>query len=83
MLVPQISRYAKKHKLRICFEEICYTNKITESEVKNYLRMMEDRVEEIEKVIDDHIELAKESIVNSKRQTLTRNLKKEQSKLND
>jgi hypothetical protein len=58
-----MSKYAKKDPLRVCFEEICYTNKITDDEVKLYLHLLEDRIEDIENIIDMHIDLVKNSII--------------------
>ena len=63
VLKPIISKFVKKDKLRICFEEICYTNRITEYEVKTYLRLMEERIDDIEEVIDMHIDLVREEII--------------------
>ena len=58
-----MSKFAKKDKLRITFEEICYVNKVTEDEVKSYLGSLECRIEEIESVIDSHLLVARESII--------------------
>lgn len=74
-----ISKFAKKDKLRICFEEICYTNKITEQDVKWYLGLLQDRINDIEETIDNHIELVRSELVNLKREQLFRKLKKEQT----
>jgi RecB family endonuclease NucS len=63
VLTPLLSRFAKKDQLRITFEEICYTNKITDDDVKSYLSLLEDRIEDIEDVINMHIDLVKESII--------------------
>jgi predicted RND superfamily exporter protein len=75
VLTPLLSRFAKKDQLRITFEEICYTHKITDDDVKSYLSLLEDRIEEIEDVINMHIDLVKESIIQIKRDQLWRKIK--------
>jgi hypothetical protein len=52
IITPVISKYAKKDPLRITFEEICYVNKITDEDVKQYLYYLEQRIDEIEEIID-------------------------------
>ena len=59
VLTPPINRRVKKHELRIIFEEICFTCKLTFSEVIEYLKILEKRVTDIEEVIDHHFELIK------------------------
>jgi tRNA(Ile)-lysidine synthase TilS/MesJ len=63
-----ISKYAKKDHLRVIFEEICYVHRITGDEVKQYLAYLEDRIHDIEEVIDSHIELTKDEIIQYKRE---------------
>jgi hypothetical protein len=47
VLTPLISRFAKKDPLRVIFEEICYINKIQDHEVKTYLSLLQERIEDI------------------------------------
>ena len=62
VLTPPVNRRVKKQELRIIYEELCYTSKLTYSEVNNYLNMLDGRVHEIENVIDSHFDLIKKSI---------------------
>ena len=59
ILTPPINRRVKKHELRIVFEELCFTSKLTFSEVDRYITMMEQRITDIEEVIDHHFDLIK------------------------
>ena len=48
VLTPPINRRVKKHELRIVFEELCFTTKVTYNEVIEYLEKLETRVTDIE-----------------------------------
>ena len=41
VLTPPMNRRVKKHELRILFEELCYTTKLTFKEVISYLNMLD------------------------------------------
>lgn len=79
VLTPPINRRVKKQELRIIFEELCYTSKLTYSEVNNYLNMLDRRVHDIEKVIDSHFDLIKKTIYQQKADKIERYNKKSDS----
>ena len=66
ILTPPINRRVKKHELREIFEELCFTAKLQYSDVFDYFEDMRKRVTDIEKVIDHHFGLIKDSIYQSK-----------------
>ena len=47
VLTPPLNFRIKKQKLRIIFEEICYTTKITFPDVNTYLNMLQKRIDDI------------------------------------
>lgn len=59
VLLPPVNRRAKKHELRILFEELCFTSKLNYQDVSSFLKMLDDRVKEIESAIDHHFDLIK------------------------
>ena len=76
-LTQPINNKIKKHEIRIKFEELCYTCKVTNQEVKKYFDMMKQRVREIEDVINKHFELIKGTIRQDKIDKIERAKKKE------
>jgi hypothetical protein len=68
VLTPLVSKYAKKEDLRVIFEELSYVNKVHEIEIKWYLGLLEERIEDIEFAIDSHLDTVKDSIISIKRE---------------
>ena len=66
VLTPPANRRVKKHELREIFEELCFTAKLQYSDVFDYFDDMRKRITDIEKVIDHHFNLIKDSIYQSK-----------------
>tara|TARA_B110000285_G_scaffold218796_1_gene268659 strand:- start:476 stop:730 length:255 start_codon:yes stop_codon:yes gene_type:complete len=69
-LKPHTSKTKKKPKLRVIFEEICYVCNLTFEEVTLYLDMLQQRIKDIEGVINHHFNLIREIIVNKKRKMI-------------
>lgn len=74
VLKPHLSKTKKKPKLRVIFEEICYVCNLTFEEVTLYLDMLQQRVTDIEIVIDHHFDLIKDTIVNTKREMIKKKM---------
>jgi hypothetical protein len=70
VLKPHTSKTKKKPKLRVIFEEICYVCNLTFEEVTLYLDMLQQRIKDIEGVINHHFDLIREIIVNKKRKMI-------------
>ena len=77
ILTPVINKKIKKHQLRVIFEELCYTIKVTHDEVINYLTQLDTRIKSIEETIDSHFNLIKDLIVQRKREQIERKIKKD------
>ena len=50
------------------FEELSYVNKVHEIEIKWYLGLLEERIEDIEFAIDSHLDTVKDAIISIKRE---------------
>ena len=72
VLTAPINRKVKKHDLRVLFEELCYTSKLTYTEVQSYLVMLEGRLKELESAIDHHFDLIKKTIYQDKADRIER-----------
>ena len=72
VLTAPLNRRVKKNDLRILFEELCYTCKLTYTEVQSYFSMLEGRIKELESAIDHHFELIKNTIYQDKADKITR-----------
>ena len=62
----------KKAELRIIFEEICFVSKVQPEDVIKYLQFLEDRVDEVENVIDHHFDLIRQHLIDSKRDKMVK-----------
>lgn len=82
VLTPLVSKYAKKEDLRVIFEELSYVNKVHEIEIKWYLGLLEERIEDIEFAIDSHLDTVKDSIISIKREQLWKRIKSQQESQN-
>lgn len=83
ILTPPINRRVKKHELRIVFEELCFTTKLTFNEVNEYLTILEKRVSDIEEVIDHHFNLIKQTIYQNKADKIEKQNKKYDDEKNE
>lgn len=58
------------------FQEICYTSNVTEEEVQQYDKLLQQRIEDIHKVINSHFELIKHVIQERKKEKKDREIDK-------
>ena len=58
------------------FQEICYTSNVTEEEVQQYDKLLQQRIEDIHKVINSHFELIKHVIQERKKEKKDREIAK-------
>ena len=77
VLTPPMNRRVKKHELRILFEELCYTSKLTFKEVISYLNMLDERTLNVQEAINNHLELIKPAIYKNKEDRIERQMKKD------
>lgn len=69
---PPLNNKVVKADLRVHFEELCYMSKLTNAEVKKYIKYLRDRIKSIEDTIDSHFEMIKKSIFLDKKERLER-----------
>ena len=61
-IMKPMNARVEKHDVRVHFEELCYTSKLSNEEVKKYIHFLKKRIRDIEGVIDMHFELIKKAI---------------------
>lgn len=72
-----ISKKGKRSDLRIQFEEKCYLTKLTQEEIELYFQLLQQRIDDIEQVIDLHFDTIKKAIFQDKSDKIMRQQKKD------
>jgi hypothetical protein len=72
-----IGKSRQKSEIQIQFEEKCYLTKLTFSEVRRYLDILQKRHDDIEEVITQHYNTVKKAIVKEKQDKMYRQMRRD------